>query len=406
MTDHPQAKIGRRKGISYQMLLIMVLALLQGFELAFIPTAIDYILFFVLFFWGQYWKLWSRRSPYTKPINLYIIFLLISFLHSMIYRGQNPIVLSIHSYMFFGPVFYFLLLRYMPSTRMIERIFITLGLTYTVCYLLQVAVYPHVLFDAANHHMSAERVRMRLSGTMLCYVLYFLGLNKYLLTKKKKFIIYMLLGFIPILFMGFRSVMLLTVAGAFAMIPFVLRSTGKTIGIGILGLILVAGVMQTGLAKSKMAEMAARSEREDTLNNDNYIRLRALAFFWDYFDKPGEKFWGAGLPNDWGAKYTKDIHDLMEEESFYWMDLGITGFALMVGFPAVFMLVYMYVFCMWNCNARETQFVRFALGTVLVSSIVLMELYREGNLILVTLLFYYQYKHSLEHPEAPKPKKL
>lgn len=75
--------------------------------------------------------------------------------------------------------------------------------------------------------------------------------------------------------------------------------------------------------------------------------------------------------------------------------------------PAVILLVFMYLYCMWKCKEPRLQYIRFTLFVVLFGSIVTsMELYREGNILLLSLFLYIEYKYHMEQKFVDKLKKV
>ena len=73
-----------------------------------------------------------------------------------------------------------------------------------------------------------------------------------------------------------------------------------------------------------------------------------------------------------------------------WNDLGLLGLSYMIGTPTVLFLIILCIMCMWQCKAKELQWVRFAIAVSMLGTIVTSaELYRFGNLLLLGVLLYY-----------------
>ena len=96
-------------------------------------------------------------------------------------------------------------------------------------------------------------------------------------------------------------------------------------------------------------------------------------------------------------------HDIEKDQNgFYWDDLGVIGLGLVIGFPAAILLILLYVVCMWKCKEPDIQYVRFTLFVVLVGSIfTTRELYREGNILLLSFFLYLEYKYHAEQSSLP-----
>lgn len=80
---------------------------------------------------------------------------------------------------------------------------------------------------------------------------------------------------------------------------------------------------------------------------------------------------------------------------------------MVIGMPAVILLVFMYLYCMWKCKEPRLQYIRFTLFVVLFGSIITsMELYREGNILLLSLFLYIEYKYHMEQKFVDRLKKV
>lgn len=336
--------------------------------------------------------------PYKKIIYAYLLFLLMSCIYSAFYNGQ-PLFKTIgFCSNYLGLIFSFYLIGQKLSSKQILDSLIFISLLYVLGYIIQWAVYPFPIFGVADNDASSlETYRIRISGSLCAYVLFFYGINKYLEEKKIKYIVYTLLSFFPIIVMGFRTLTVLSVLFAFLMIWFVKRKLTKTLYYLLFFCVVAIVVSQTDIVKDKIAEMQERQDTGQTLDNPDYIRWIAYDYFTtQFFDKPGEKIIGGGVPAG-TTTYAKSLSDMAQYNHLYWMDLGLVGLSWLIGIPAVLLLVFLYLRCAWRCKIPSLQFVRFTiLLLVLGSLLTTMELYRSGNILLFSFLLCYQYKYNKE----------
>ena len=312
------------------------------------------------------------RISYTKTVIWYAIFVLMSCLYSWIYNGQGLYSVTIHSYHYFALLFFLALIQFDFSSEDILTVIKMLAFTCSIGYILQWLIYPTVIFSSVEFFATDDTYRARMIGSILFYFLLFYSVNRYILTQEWKYILYATLGGIPIIIQGFRTLTVLSVAALFLMIPFVLRSGWKTIIYSILGIGLALAVMNTSLVQSKMDEMQARQDNEQTLSNQDYIRYLSFDYYWNQqFTKPYEKVFGGGFPSDQSSKYYKQIAAIKESMGFYWSDLGLIGISLIIGIPAVLLLIWLYLQCIWKCKEPEIQYLRFTLFVVLTGSLFL-----------------------------------
>jgi hypothetical protein len=144
--------------------------------------------------------------------------------------------------------------------------------------------------------------------------------------------------------------------------------------------------------------MNHRNETNQTFENENYIRWKELDYYWnEQFTRPAEKVFGGGVPTDRESKYANTIYGYAYDKRLFWDDLGLVGLSMIIGIPAVTLLVLLYLVCIWRCKEPELQYIRVTLAVVLLASLFTnSEVYRQGNLLLLTLFLYIEYKYHIE----------
>lgn len=403
----------RNHNSAYKLpILFLVLLLLDCFGLKIIHYRfLDYVFLSIIIILAA--PAIKVKGTYPSLIMGYCIFVLLSCFYSWIYNRQGLITVIGHSYTYFALLFFFILQRANLSSKEAEDLFVKIALCFCFCYILQYIISPAVLFSGADdeNKMNALKYRVRMPGSISGYFLLLYAINKYLLgenRKRNKYIFYALIAFVPIIIQGFRSLVTLTILAVFLIIPFVLRNGKKTIIYSILGAVAVLVVSSTSLVQTKVDEMIDRQKSDQTFENEDYIRFRSFDYYWnEQFIKPYEKFVGGGVPADNKSTYKKNIHNAIDYYRFYWMDLGIIGLSMIIGIPAVLIIVFICLYCMWKCKEPRLQYIRFTLFVVLFGSIVTsMELYREGNILLLSLFLYIEYKYHMEQKFVDKLKKV
>lgn len=341
------------------------------------------------------------RTKYSKPIIIFAFFVLLSCLYSSFFNDQKFYFVLASSYQYFSLLFFFYLVGRRLSYLETERVIKLISITFCFAYIIQWLIYPVAIFSTAldTININDEVFRLRMPGSICCYCLFFYGLNRFLLRKRIEFVYYMILGFIPILIQGFRSLIFLTLVSFFILIIFVYRQSTKVVVYCLLGIAFVSALLNTSLGQQKMNEMLERQKLDQTFDNEDYVRYQSFDYYWNYqFNKPYEKVIGGGVPSDPDSKYYKQIERVKQYQHLWWVDLGLVGLVLIIGIPAVLLLVYLYVICIWRCKAPRLQFIRFTLLVVLMGSIFTsMELYRNGNILIFSLLLYSEYIYNVEN---------
>lgn len=383
-------------------IVFLVLVFLVFFNLnILIPvkrSLLDYplLIAIVLLTIGHY----NFKTQYSKTIIIYAIFVLISCLYSYFANEQTFFMVVGHSYKYLAILFFFYLTASKLTSKEAERVLLIISITCCCCYIIQWLIYPTILFQGAEGdkaNISTSYYRVRIPGSITCYSLFLYGFNKFLMRNSIKYILYSALGLLPIIIQGFRTLTVLSLISFFLMIPFVKKSTSKTILYGLLGCVFSLAFLQIPIVQSKIAEMENRQKENQTFSNDDYIRIREFDYYWnEQFKNPVEKILGGGVPTDPKSKYDKDIHGVAYSKGLFWDDLGLVGLSMIIGIPAVMLLISMYSICIWKYKELNYQYLRFTLIIVLLGSFTTAELFREGNLLILSLYLYIEYKYHKE----------
>lgn len=361
--------------------------MLHGFGLTILSTrAIEYIFSVILLLYGI--KNIKNKKEYGKLIIFFSLFVFISCIYSYLNKEQNLFRTIINSYTYWGLLFYFILYHNKPDINESKKILFNLALVFCFLYILQWLIYPITFLSGAieENKVNVDKFRMRLPGSLLCYILYFWGINKYLLSKHKKDLFLSLIGFLPILIMGFRSLIACTFICSLLMVFSVTPKITKTIKyIFIGGFLCLFGYMFVPVVNEKVNEMITRQET-DNFENDDYIRFISLDYFISNTSSQ-DKIFGSGAP-DSQSKYGKEIISL-QEEGLFMADLGLIGLSLIIGGISVSLFIFIIVKCIIKTKNKEIQFIRYTLLSTLIASIFTsMEIFRAGNFIIIALLLY------------------
>ena len=335
-----------------------------------------------------------KETKLGELIIIYISFLFLSCVYSWLFNKQSLYVVIVYSFNYFSILFYFVLLKYKLTAQQTEKIIIWISLSFCMCYIIQWLIYPTILFSSANDtiNITDDQFRMRMPGSLGAYILFFMGFNRFIVTKKVTNVIYSLVAMFPILIQGFRSLIALTIIVLFLLIIFASKKINMYAYILVI-IMLALPLSSLPIVREKIEEMEQRQINDQTFKNEDYIRYLALDYYWSVqFSKPYEKIVGGGNPVDIRSKYYKTIKNIEKNYNFYWVDLGLVGLSMIIGLPAVVCLVIMYLFCIFKFKEPQYQYVRWGLVVVLIGSIFTSkELFRDGNILLLSLFLYLEY---------------
>lgn len=393
--------IGKYDEMGYWKVLLLLLFFLALFEFNPImpskPTIIDYPLLLSLVLISSVYI--QFRECYSKLILLYLIFVFLSCVYSHYANEQNFLAVVAHSYPYLSLMFFYYLLGTNISYKEAENVLITLAIICCFCYIIQWIVYPNIVFHGAYAHADARTgiYRVRIPGSICCYCLFFYGINKFVQGNGVKNLLFSLLGFLPIIIQGFRTLTLLSVIFGFCMIQLINKKTVKTIYYSIMISIIAFVLIQLPIVQSKINEMIDRQTSGETFSNSEYVRLKEIDYYWnEQFKDPLEKIMGGGEPTDSKTKYAKQIYGYAYSHGLYWDDWGLIGLSWIIGIPAVSLLVALYLLSIYKLSNRNFQYLRFTLIVVLLGSFTTAELFRKGNILIFSLIIYINYRYYKE----------
>ena len=395
------------KGVAFRKdYFLLVLILVNFFEPVFLQIPGRKILYLAIIVFFFISNLFSLKDDLFKPIIIFFsVCVLGSCFYSFFFNGQSLPSVIYASFDYWGLLFFFCIASSNMSAEQIKKILVILGVVWCVCYIIQWLISPHTFFinakidDEYGVTVKDDIFRMRLPCSALSFILLFWGMNEFILERKKKYFVYMCLSFLPIIIMGFRSQVVLVVISLFLIIPFVVHKFGKILNFSVaIGVVLAISV-NIPVVSDKIDEMLVRVNDDQTFSNKEYIRYIEFDYFNnDVFIKKGEHFFGGGSPFKDKTPYARKVRkNAVQRYHLYWNDLGLVGLSYIIGIPAVLLLSFLILKAIYICKETDLQFVRFSFFCIFFCSILTsMELFRQGNFIVISIVLAYVYKYKKE----------
>lgn len=349
----------------------------------------------------------SKMDKYRNKMWIGIIWLMImgSVGYSYFVNRQSPLHVTIASYFAMGLCSFCVFSSLNLSAKDSLRLTRNFSILFCVCYILQWIVYPVNIFAGSLDEFSIGETyfRMRMACSICSYCLLFLGITDLMSLHKMRGVICCSLGFIPIIIMGFRSLVTLTVVFTIYLIVAYNKSSKKNLVLYAVFLGLLALLsLQVPLVQEKIEEMNRRQETDQTFENSDYVRYFSLAYYQEVYDTPTERLIGGGVP-----LVPKSLHSNNHYVSqvcngysnkLYWNDLGLIGFGFLFGFPSVILISFLIFRTIYRSKDKTLLFIRSTLLTTYLGTIFTsQELYRSGNFIFIGLLMYVEYRYHIEN---------
>lgn len=154
----------------------------------------------------------TGRDFYQKLIKCMIVSMLLTFITSMLFWGQSPVLTFRVSYSLFYLFAFFYLSKYNLPLDTIEKIIVLFGLIYSVIWVYAMVFNPLLVIERYDGDVDTSRgmARFRLAGSCLLYMAYFISLNKFFVKKNLINLLLVTLFFFMIFFQLTRQIIAIT----------------------------------------------------------------------------------------------------------------------------------------------------------------------------------------------------
>ena len=324
---------------------------------------------------------------FRNAIVLLFIGFFINIISAYINQGQAPL----ESFLNFGTtyffiLFYFLLHDLQPSRRLIENTIIFFAILYSLFYIIQVLAYPAIIFDG---EIKEDRgtIRIFIEGNGFLMLAYFLLLNRYFLNRGI-FNLLLAFGFFIILLMGgFRTLTFAAVFISSLMFFKLVKYSFMNFAIFVFLALFVVGLFQLKPTSIILNEMFSASKEQKAEGRD-YIRLRELHYYLNIYPQNKSYFiMGGGLPGS-ESHYARLMQIVQSKYGFYWTDLGLIGFYIVIGAVALLGLLWYTIKAIFIKHHPDKLYLNYYFAFLLIVSITTREIFREGIFVVSAIGLY------------------
>lgn len=375
----------------------LVLFTINLFGILTLPNSILLSTIFLLTVWKRGFRI---KTPFSKPIYWMFAGILLSFIPALLYRDQTFIESFKASANYFYILLFFTFLGLSPSLSKSEAALEKLAVLFSLLYVLQFLMLQRginiigVSEEALDSGLEA-RFRMHASGLSSLGLLY--AVNKFIITRKIRYVFIGLLCGLPIILMAFRTMIFFLALAVVLTILLInktnlLKSTGYLLIIGLLFIL----VLQVPIIAEKIDYMVMRQmEGTETFQNAEYIRWISLDYYINEYPlNTTERLLGSGQPFT-GTKFYEEQLSLWQVGIFY-MDWGLLGMSWLIGPLAVLAMIW-YSLKTWSLKTgMEHIYLKVWFLYLVLSSITTTEFSRPGNFTVQALALYLVYKASLK----------
>ena len=334
----------------------------------------------------------NQNIPFKRAFIISFIFLILSCISGYIYRGQSIIHSFIASCVIYGFYSYFAFWKYKLTLLECEKILAYLSIAYSIAYIVQYAIYPTLLFDTQAMSEDANNSRLRIQGTALASIGFCYFFNKSLLLKKRLFVISAIICALPLLLMGFRTIM-----GAMALssLYVLIKIKGLSFKLVLPVLFILTAFFIFLQTDNGIAMMNGVIERQETDNFDNedYVRILGLNYYMnDHFKSFIEMLLGSGMYYEGSS--CEVLQESLEAYGIRWNDWGILGLSFYNGIFCVLPLLFCLVKCLFIKINDDNLYLHSWIIFMLLCSITTAEFLRQGNSVIIALAIYMTIKQK------------
>jgi hypothetical protein len=290
----------------------------------------------VIFVQLIYDKTFRIKQSFSWEVALLLVAVLLSMITPYRDYGQSiktSLIAQRHMYFI---LFYFMLHAIKPSQMQVQRIFIIIGILYSLFSIMQYLAYPTMIFDV-RASLDRGTIRIFLPGNIFAVVTYFLCLHYFFRSYSFKYVIIMGIILSFFVLQGTRQTLASVGFASFLFVLFNRKIKSKLLIMVLVGLSLIPLYFAF---ESIFSEMLNVTESQSERFEDN-VRVRAATFFLTYFK---HDIWGYLLGS--GMDSQKNVYGLLIESykenlGFYIEDIGIIG--EFVRYGALFVLAQILI---------------------------------------------------------------
>lgn len=354
-------------------------------------------LLFCFFLWG--FKLVKDMQTFY---SIFLIAIFCNCTSSYLFRGQSYSISFFAYYQLWYLFFFFALALSHFRLYTTEKLLKWIILTVVVIYYVQLVIFPKVLWGNAGAEWVADNDLyfrgLVVGGESAVSLGYLFFLNKYLVEKKKSNLILMIVCAIPFFIRGYR---IMIMGAVMSTILLYLKSQNNknifklflklsVVAIIFVGIVLVL-YQYVPIIQSSLDSLQNRAgESNQTFNNDDYIRMVSINYYYtSFFKSPIELFFGAGMIGNHGP--VADVFAKLMLYNYNLTDWGLIGLSWYAGIPVVLCIVYYLIRGILQQIPKQYLYINAWFLYLLIVSITDPEMYQHYSFLIQSILLYMLY---------------
>lgn len=337
--------------------------------------------------------------------TFFAIFLIAIFCNctsSYIFRGQSYYISFFAYYQIWYLFFFFALSLSHYHIQNTEKLLKWIILTVVIIYYIQLIIFPKVVWGNAGAEWVANNDLyfrgLVVGGESAVSLGYLFFLNKYLINKKRNNLLLTIICAVPFFIRGYRimimgamvSTILLYIKSQKNINVFKLIVRLSLFAIIFVGIVLVL-YQYVPIIQSSLDALQNRSgESNQTFNNDDYIRMISINYYYtSFFKSPIELFFGAGMIGTSGP--VAEVFSKLMQFNYNLTDWGLIGLSWYAGIPVVLCIIYYLVRGIFQKVPKSLSYINAWFLYLLIISLTDPEMYQHYSFLIQAILLYMLY---------------
>ena len=336
------------------------------------------------------------KGMFKIPMCLFLVFLLCSAISCYYYEKQSfwLTFTNLDFITFFSFLSYFFMIKRRKAPFSIQDIEWCVTRLYFIIFfifLVQYALLPNKILHLATF-IEGEK-RFTVFGQIVTLAAYFYFLNKYIILKKNKYLLYLLPELLIVFIQGFRSYIAAIILVS-ALFFIKVGGLKRTISIILITPIMAFFIIQIPIVNNAISNMLER-QVDANFSNEDYIRVRQFEYFTtEHFKSPVEYVFGSGFSNP-RSEYGKRmfyLQGMVDENSTGpiggWRDWGMFGLSWIIGLPCLLCILFCIFKILRAKLPKQYLYLKYFYAFILLTSLTSVEFYRWGSVFFHGVLFY------------------
>lgn len=346
----------------------------------------------------------KNKPLYPKwPYRILILGIVSSSVVANTIQGQSFSVSFVAMLQYiFSYLYLYVLMKYRPSEDFIEKAFKVLTLCSLVMYLVNLASFPNMVFGETKDEYDMSRGFVRIGMPMIEIVVtyFFYNINKWITTRDKKTVYWIILTMAMIFMSLTRQVIALS--AALGLLFIMQKASWVKKGVVILSCVFIVYVVLPQIPMVKTM-MELSKDQASSNEDDDDIRVKAWRFYTqEYQTNEITPIVGNGVPGIGNSPWGNRVGQALEYTHCLLVDVGWAGFFWLFGGITTLALLLLLLKAIFMKKRSDRQYLTYSVAFVTITSVASAPILYYSQVCGLSLILYMAYaskENRNTHPQ-------